>query len=412
MLAAPLTPQTRETTLTRAVAALTTASRKLAAVAAEQASREAAIQELCNAVWAVEQKQYSVSGKCGEAQQYTVTHQYTQNLAAISAAKFGALRQHMRQHLQFAASELASSLFEHARCEEQLSSFADKHVLQTHLPPAELQRLLSAVCAPLLATGTQLDSSGSLGGALDARSLPCLRRIALVLGSQLIHSAPADQPPHLLGGPSSASSPSSCGGQGSTSSSSSSSSSCGASVSYDHTLTAAAILQLVWHGKGCGWAAPLLQPTIADLVGCRWLWYVLPAQAAMLQTDIPALRCYLVITPPQVRPGQPAGGEGRTSPRRGDCRRARPGWSQLDLMLPSYHPQPTPHQVEWSQRELMLPSYHPQPTPNQVEWSQLASLSAADADAYVVQPIQRVLRRTCEMGQPNTLLLLAQVHAP
>ena len=391
MLAAPLTPQTRETTLTRAVAALTTASRKLAAVAAEQASREAAIQELCNAVWAVEQKQYSVSGKCGEAQQYTVTHQYTQNLAAISAAKFGALRQHMRQHLQFAASELASSLFEHARCEEQLSSFADKHVLQTHLPPAELQRLLSAVCAPLLATGTQLDSSGSLGGALDARSLPCLRRIALVLGSQLIHSAPADQPPHLLGGPSSASSPSSCGGQGSTSSSSSSSSSCGASVSYDHTLTAAAILQLVWHGKGCGWAAPLLQPTIADLVGCRWLWYVLPAQAAMLQADIPALRCYLAIPPPQVRPGQPAGGEGRTSPRRGDCRRARPGWSQLDLMLPSYHPQPTP---------------------NQVEWSQLASLSAADADAYVVQPIQRVLRRTCEMGQPNTLLLLAQVHAP
>ena len=281
MLAAPLTPQTRESTLTSAVAALTTASRKLAVVAAQQASREASIQELCNAVWAVEQKQYSVSGKCGEAQQYTVTHQYTQNLAAISSPKFGALRQHMRQHLQFAASELASSLFEHARCEEQLAAFADKHVLQAHLPPAELQRLLSAVCVPLLATGAgtgaDLDSSGSsLGGALDARSLPCLRRIALVLGSQLLHAAPADQPPDLLGGPSSStstssSSPSCGGGQGPSSSSSHSSS--GATATYDYTLTATAILQLVWHGKGCGWAAPLLQPTIADLVDCRWLWY-------------------------------------------------------------------------------------------------------------------------------------------
>ena len=92
MRAAPLTPQTRESTLASGVADLAAASRKLAAVEAQQASREAAIQELCNSVWAVEQKQYSVSGKCGEAQQYTVTHQYTQNLAAISAPKFAALR--------------------------------------------------------------------------------------------------------------------------------------------------------------------------------------------------------------------------------------------------------------------------------------------------------------------------------
>ena len=105
MRAAPLTPQTRESTLASGVAALAAASRKLAAVEAQQASREAAIQELCNSVWAVEQKQYSVSGKCGEAQQYTVTHQYTQNLAAISAPKFAALRAHMRQHLQFAVHE-------------------------------------------------------------------------------------------------------------------------------------------------------------------------------------------------------------------------------------------------------------------------------------------------------------------
>lgn len=310
MLAAPLTSQSRESTLTGAVAALTTASRKLAAVAAQQASREQAIQELCNAVWAVEQKQYSVSGKCGEAQQYTVTHQYTQNLAAISAAKFGALREHMRQHLQFAASELASSLFEHARCEEQLSSFADMHVLQAHLPPAELQRLLSAVCAPLqgtTGTATQLDGSGSHGGSLDARSLPCLRRIALVLGSQLLHAAPAEHTP-----------------------ASASASSSRAAVSYDHALTAAAILQRVWHGEGCGWAAPLLQPTIADLVDCRWLWCaLLPSYHPSSGTHVTSAQRYLVITPPQVRPGEPARGEGRNAPRRRDHRRARAGTRDL-----------------------------------------------------------------------------------
>jgi len=178
MQAAPLTPQTRESTLASGVADLAAASRKLAAVEAQQASREAAIQELCNSVWAVEQKQYSVSGKCGEAQQYTVTHQYTQNLAAISAPKFAALRAHMRQHLQFAASELASALFEHARCEEQLSSFADTHVLQAHLPPTELQRLLPVVCAPLRATGTgtrAVASGGGLGGADQAHELVRVR---------------------------------------------------------------------------------------------------------------------------------------------------------------------------------------------------------------------------------------------
>ena len=144
-----VTPQTRAAALTSAVTALTAASRKLAAAAAQQAARESEIQDLCNSVWAVEQKQYSVSGKCGDQQQYTVTHQYTQNLAAINSQKFGALRSHMREHLRFAASALASALFEHALCERQLLAFADKHVLQADLPPAELQALLSTVFAPL-----------------------------------------------------------------------------------------------------------------------------------------------------------------------------------------------------------------------------------------------------------------------
>ena len=95
-----VTPQTRAAALTSAVTALTAASRKLAAAAAQQAARESEIQDLCNSVWAVEQKQYSVSGKCGDQQQYTVTHQYTQQLATINAEKFAALQTHMREHLE------------------------------------------------------------------------------------------------------------------------------------------------------------------------------------------------------------------------------------------------------------------------------------------------------------------------
>ena len=74
---------------------------------------------------------------------------------------------------EITSSELASALFEHARCEEQLSSFADTHVLQAHLPPAQLQRLLPLVCAPLRATGTGTravaSGGGGLGGADQAR---------------------------------------------------------------------------------------------------------------------------------------------------------------------------------------------------------------------------------------------------
>ena len=258
MLNTAHTPQTRESALTTAVADITTASRKLAAIAAQQASHEATIQDLCNAVWAVEQKQYSVSGKCGEAQQYTVTHQYTQNLAAINADTFGALQQHMRQHLRFAASELASALFEHALCEEHLIVLADMHVLRSDLAPAELQQLLAVVCAPLLASD------------LDPRSLPCLRRIALGLGCLLLDTphtapAPADELPDLLGGPSSSTS-------SSTYSQPDGSSAQHASAQHAASATPAAMLQLVWHGRGCGWAAPLLQPAISDLVESRWLW--------------------------------------------------------------------------------------------------------------------------------------------
>ena len=82
-----LTAHTREASLKTAVTALTAASRKLAAVAAHQATRESEIQELCNSVWAIDQKQYTVSGKCGDSQQYTVTHQYTVSARLEPAAR-------------------------------------------------------------------------------------------------------------------------------------------------------------------------------------------------------------------------------------------------------------------------------------------------------------------------------------
>ena len=62
----------------RELACLCASSAALASVSGSQSGREKEIQELCNSVWTVLQQQYSVSGKCGDQQQYTVSHQYTQ----------------------------------------------------------------------------------------------------------------------------------------------------------------------------------------------------------------------------------------------------------------------------------------------------------------------------------------------
>ena len=45
----------------------------------------------------------------------------------------------------------------------------------------------------------------------------------------------------------------------------------------------------------------------------------------------------------------------------------------------------------------------------QVEWSRLGALTASDAEAYVVQPIQRALPRCAEAGQPKVILILAAI---
>ena len=102
------------------LAVLAATSQLLARLGHMQCSREHEIQAMCNSVWTVVQQQYSVSDKCGDRQQFTVTHQYSQQVAVVDADKFDALQAEMRSHLTFATSDLASAIFEHALAEERL----------------------------------------------------------------------------------------------------------------------------------------------------------------------------------------------------------------------------------------------------------------------------------------------------
>lgn len=234
---------------------LTTTSRMLSVLAARQSARERNIQELCNSVWTVVQQQYSVSGKCGSEQQYTVSHQYTQQVAVVDAAKLDALRAEMSEHLAFATSELASALYEHALAEQDLLAFAQKHLAQAESRPSAptahrllrlaVDALASSAAAPTAATGSSAPLTASsvarLGAdtsvGLDSRTLPALRNLALALGGVSLAASREG----------------------------------GAANSDGPLPDGDALLSIVYYGMGCGWAAPLVQPTPDDLVGGRWL---------------------------------------------------------------------------------------------------------------------------------------------
>ena len=111
------------------LSALASASAHLTALLKSQGMREQHIQEMCNSVWTVVQQQYSVSGRCGDQQQYTVSHEYTQQVCVVDAAKFDGLQVEMKAHMDFATKEIASSLFEHALCEARLLGFAQKKLI-------------------------------------------------------------------------------------------------------------------------------------------------------------------------------------------------------------------------------------------------------------------------------------------
>ena len=271
----------------------------LAREAAIGAWRE--IQSLCASVWMVANQKYTVQGRCGDQQQYVVTHTYTQQVATIHGEKFDALRSEMCAHLEFATGTLASALFGHARAEHQLFGFLQSRVLALELEPPLLLDLLRAVASRL-----DGNDGGAGGETLDARSLPVLRKLALTLGSQLRAGA-------LTTG--------------------------GGGVTELH----ATLLSLLFRGRGCAWAAPLLQPPASELGTNRWLWHLLvnaPAESGSLAAA-----------------------------------------ADLEAFVA------------------------------QLDWSELATLPPKDVDAYVIQPIQRALRRYDESEQPAAVTLLASLLA-
>ena len=234
--------------------ALCAASTSLASLTRTQSARERDIQGMCNSVWTVVQQQYSVSGRCGSEQQFTVSHQYTQQIAQIDGAKYTALRDAMSAHLSFATSTLASALFEHSLAEMRLLAALHTHILapERKLSGAAYLHLLRAVLERLHKTGATAE--------LDSRSLPTLRRLALLLGSRLLAGDDATQAglsSLALGGPLSS----------------------GNTPGQDDNPVGA-LLKLLYQGDGSGWAAPLLQPALTDLVESRWLWFLLVNQPA------------------------------------------------------------------------------------------------------------------------------------
>ena len=56
------------------------ASKRLGSLARQQSAREREIQALCASVWMVANQKYTVQGRCGDQQQYAVTHTYTQQV--------------------------------------------------------------------------------------------------------------------------------------------------------------------------------------------------------------------------------------------------------------------------------------------------------------------------------------------
>ena len=75
--------------LSDALALVASTTANLAAACREQSGAERAIEELCGAVWIVRQQHFSISGKCGNAQQYTVSHEYTLPVATIDPDRLG-----------------------------------------------------------------------------------------------------------------------------------------------------------------------------------------------------------------------------------------------------------------------------------------------------------------------------------
>ena len=250
---------------------IASASRSLATLSTQQAARESAIQSLCNSVWTVVQQKYSVSGRCGDQQQYTVSHQYSQSVAVVDAAKFDALKDAMTAHMCFATSDMASAIFEHALAEERLFSFAHARILASERSPTptHLHRLLEKLVDALTPSGSPPSAAAAPvnvhGGALavgpselDARTLPALRRLALALGSSLLAAGSGAVVP---------------------------------------AATEDSLLSLLYYGAGCGWAAPLVQPDLSELASGRWLWRVLVNQPAVWHAHGGALPSYTDLAP-------------------------------------------------------------------------------------------------------------------
>ncbi|KAL1507015.1 hypothetical protein AB1Y20_007877 [Prymnesium parvum] len=299
------------------LASLCAASSRLAAARRTQAEREREIQAVCNAVWTVTPQQYSVSGKCGERQQFSVSHTYTQPVATIDGGKYAALRQAMAAHLEYTRSALASAHFDHALCQlhlvlaVQAEVFAGRRSLEAEetysLLQAVVGRLASAeVREPALKSRARpppLESPRRRAQApCDEHTRPFLRHLALLLGAEFLAAA--------------------------------------GEAAADAARTAR-LLHLLYTGRGCGWAAPLLQPAVGAVVSTRWVWHAL--------VNGPALHGAL------------------------------PAEDDLAAFL------------------------------SQVDWRQLGALEPTDVSAFVVQPIQRVLRRLCESEQVASLLLLGKI---
>ena len=133
----------------RVLASTISASRHLATATSKQAAREMTMEEHCSSLWTVTKQEFEVSGPCGDQNQYTVRHRYTQQLAVIDERRMEALMDCMAAHSSFAASELAGALFEHALSEQQVLSFAQQYLIAPDVaclpPPATYFRLLRSI---------------------------------------------------------------------------------------------------------------------------------------------------------------------------------------------------------------------------------------------------------------------------
>ncbi|KAL3930497.1 MAG: hypothetical protein SGPRY_001511 [Prymnesium sp.] len=319
------------------VGVLCAAASRVHAATASQLLLEAEIQACCHSVWKIGEERYTVSGSCGEGGKYSVSHQYTQQIAQIDAPKFEALRKGMDQHLHHATTELVPALFERSLCELRLVMVLKGRVLNEEHPlaPDATLQLLKAL----------LECMGSNEATLDAQSLPFLRKLVLLLGSQYISSAPCSSGKEEL------------------------------------PSLNCQLLHIFYSGRACGWAAPLLQPGIRDVIESRWLWYILinqPAEVGALppEADVIAFVTQVCEVCGMVLGVEVCGKECSLEELSVECGEAICGGESAG---------------------------------QRVDWLHLRDLETQDVEAFVVQPIHRVLRRVCESNQARTLLLLGKV---